>query len=101
MITEYLAYLKDNPQGYWFKAKLYGWGWVPATWQGWLAIALYIVIVAALALTVKENSAPSEVPVYFILSVVLLTTALLVLCYKTGEQPHWRWGLPKDKAPRH
>ena len=29
MIKEYIAYLKDNPQGYWFKARLYGWGWVP------------------------------------------------------------------------
>ena len=30
MIKEYIAYLKDNPQGYWFKARLYGWGWAPA-----------------------------------------------------------------------
>ena len=29
MLKQYIAYLKDNPQGYWFKAKLYGWGWVP------------------------------------------------------------------------
>jgi len=38
MIKEYIAYLKDNPQGYWFKAKLYGWGWDPAIWQGWLVL---------------------------------------------------------------
>jgi hypothetical protein len=31
MIEEYKKYLKDNPEVYWFKAKLYGWGWFPVT----------------------------------------------------------------------
>lgn len=44
MIKEYIAYLKDNPQGYWFKAKLYGWGWAPVKWQGLLVIAISIAI---------------------------------------------------------
>jgi hypothetical protein len=32
LFKEYTDYLKDNPQGYWFKRKLYGWGWTPARW---------------------------------------------------------------------
>ncbi len=27
MIKKYLNYIKDNPEHYWFKAKIYGWGW--------------------------------------------------------------------------
>ena len=23
------------PQKLWFKAKLYGWGWYPCSWEGW------------------------------------------------------------------
>ena len=44
MIKECIAYLKDNPRGYWFKAKLYGWGWVPVKWQGWLGVVIGIAI---------------------------------------------------------
>ena len=33
MLRQYIQYLKDNPQGYWFRRKLFGWGWVPVKWQ--------------------------------------------------------------------
>ena len=29
----------------WFKRKTYGYGWTPATWQGWLIIAVWIGLV--------------------------------------------------------
>ena len=48
MIKEYVSYLKDNPNGYWFKRKLYGWGWTPATWQGWFAIGVYVLLILGL-----------------------------------------------------
>ncbi|HYC83050.1 MAG TPA: hypothetical protein VEB60_00680, partial [Candidatus Paceibacterota bacterium] len=41
----YLRYAKDNPQRLWFKRKLYGWGWTPVTWQGWLAVLAYAGLV--------------------------------------------------------
>jgi hypothetical protein len=31
MFKRQLDYLRNNPQRYWFKRKLYGWGWTPAT----------------------------------------------------------------------
>ena len=30
----------------WFKAKTYGYGWYPVTWQGWLVILIYVLGVA-------------------------------------------------------
>ena len=31
---------------YWFPAKRYGWGWsFPTTWQGWLVMALYLILI--------------------------------------------------------
>jgi len=96
MIKEYIAYLKDNPQGYWFKAKLYGWGWDPAIWQGWLVLLVYVALVSLFALTIDENSPAREVVFTFILPVTLLTIALLRICYKTGEKPRWQWGPPKN-----
>lgn len=95
MWQEYLNYLRDNPHGYWFKAKLYGWGWTPVTWQGWLVIASYVGVLVLLSHFLNEALLPRDVLMRFILPVVFCTIVLLCICYKKGEKPHWQWGLPK------
>jgi hypothetical protein len=97
MIKEYIAYLKDNPQGLWFKRKLYGWGWMPVTWQGWLVIVGYVLLVVCFALTIDERSPAKEVVFTFVLPVAFLTFTLLRICYLKGEKPRWQWGPPHDK----
>jgi hypothetical protein len=97
MLKEYADYVRDNPQGYWFKKKLYGWGWTPVRWQGWVTIIIYLFLVTAFSLTVDESSEPQEVFFTFILPLLLLTSTLLRICYKKGEKPSWQWGLPKKK----
>lgn len=101
MIKEYIKYLKDNPQGYWFKAKLYGWGWTPVKWQGWCVIFLYIVLILTLVLT-REKDIPGNLDsgsnfLTFALPIIILTILLVIVCYKKGEKPRCQWGLPKDK----
>lgn len=59
MLQKYLSYLHDNPKGYWFKAKPFGWGWTPVTWQGWLVILVYIALILALV-SVREDSIPGN-----------------------------------------
>lgn len=97
MIKEYLSYLRDNPEGYWFKRKLYGLGWTPVTWQGWFVVLVYTVSLVKLALSLEKNAPVSNVLFTFILPVLLLTTVLIAICYKTGERLQWQWGLMKDK----
>lgn len=96
MIKEYLQYIKDNPEHLWFKRKLYGWGWTPATWQGWLVIFAYIVLVLLFAFTVDEKSPTNEIIFTSALPITLLTVTLIRICYKTGEKPRWQWGIPKN-----
>ncbi len=91
----YSAYVKDNPKGYWFKAKLYGWGWTPVRWQGWAVIGVYILATILFSLTIDNNSPPREVMFTFVLPVVFLTVLLFRICYRKGERPHWQWGPPK------
>ncbi|MFO0764963.1 MAG: hypothetical protein U0487_02865 [Patescibacteria group bacterium] len=96
MLQEFKEYVNNNPNGYWFKAKWYGWGWVPVTWQGWAVTLGYIALVLALALTIDERSSVKDVSFTFLLPVVILTACLIRICYAKGEKPGWHWGVPKD-----
>lgn len=95
IIKNYIEYLKDNPEHLWFKRKLYGWGWTPVRWQGWVVVFTYIILVLILARTVSDDSKGSEIILNFLLPIILLTVVLIRVCYKTGEKPRWQWGLPK------
>ncbi|KKQ39898.1 MAG: hypothetical protein US58_C0026G0004 [Candidatus Magasanikbacteria bacterium GW2011_GWA2_37_8] len=96
MIKEYLQYLHNNPKKYWFKAKLYGRGWVPATWQGWLVIVIFVGLLTLNSHRVSAAYPTSEVVSSFALQNIVLVLILILICYKTGEKPHWQWG-SKDK----
>ena len=76
-------------QRYWFYAKQYGWGWgLPATWEGWCVMGLYLVILVAAATWVP----PHRFPGCFAGTVTVATSISGVVAWKTGEPPHWRWG---------
>lgn len=92
LISIYIPYAKDNPRHLWFKRKLYGWGWTPVTWEGWLATFIYVGLVAACGLTLEETSAPEEIALTFALPTLILTAAFIALAYKKGEKPRWQWG---------
>lgn len=99
-LDAYKRYLQDNPRGYWFRAKVYGWGWVPVRWQGWVVVLVYVALLLLSAFTIDESSSSREVVFTFFLPLVLLTGALIRIAYRTGERPHWQWGVPdkyKDK----
>jgi len=95
IINKYIEYVKDNPEGLWFKRKVYGWGWVPARWQGWVVIGVYVGILILLGSTLDENSSDREAVFMFVLPLIILTSTLITICYKKGEKPRWQWGLPK------
>ena len=92
IIGVYIPYAQDNPRHLWFKRKLYGWGWTPVTWQGWLVTVAYVGLVTAFALTIDENSPVREIAFTFVIPVILLTTAFIRILYKKGEKPRWQWG---------
>ena len=97
MIQQYINYIKDNPKGYWFKAKWYGWGWTPARWQGFLVLGVYVVLVLSIGFSADANSHSVSDTLYGVtLPFLVLTAVLLAICWKKGERPHWSWG-PKSK----
>jgi len=101
MFKKYLDYFKNNPNHYWFKRKIWGWGWMPATWQGFLITLVYITLIATLVLN-REAPIPGNPDsgsnfLVLGLPIILLTAAFIFVVYKKGEKPKWQWGLPKDK----
>jgi len=83
--------MSSLPKNYWFKRRRYGLGWYPVTYQGWLAIAVYVTVVLVLPFTVDSSQA---------LPVVGFATLLLVgLCYAKGPKPRWRWGKSSSDDP--
>lgn len=80
----------------WFKRKLYGWGWTPVTWQGWLITGVYIALIIFFATGIADNATPKEVGLSFLLPLLILSVAFIRTAYRTGEKPRWQWG--KDRG---
>ncbi len=74
----------------WFKAKKYGWGWYPATWEGWAVILIYLLILSVLIYIFNSNI-EKFLDIYLV-SVFTLTGILIYISYKKGEKPGWHWG---------
>jgi hypothetical protein len=85
----------------WFKRRRFGYGWTPVTWQGWLTIAVFLLVVFAGLLLIPANSKTPVIDMFIYLAFVAL--AILGLVYvatKKGPSPKWRWGKKHDDNPR-
>jgi hypothetical protein len=83
------------PHPPWFKAKRYGYGWYPATWQGWLVMVIWLIFFAGAY--VRWNL-ETQFPLFFV-DIAASTGGLMVVAALTGEKPRWRWGR-KERASR-
>ena len=80
--------MTEQPR-YGFPAKRYGWGWgFPASWQGWMVIAVHVDLIGIGVAVIS----PSSQPTLFVAYLVFLTLLLIAVCWIKGEPPHWRWG---------
>lgn len=78
---------------YWFVAKKYGYGWVPATREGWLVLLGYFILVAAGAWFISSLFPDGQdFLVVFLPWVFMLSVALVLIAHRTGEPPRWHWG---------
>jgi len=80
----------------WFKAKNYGWGWYPSSWQGWIIVVIYILTILWNFYRLDEYShSNSDIIRPFVIQTFLITILLIYICIKTGEKPGWSWGKQK------
>ena len=72
----------DAAPRYWFPARQYGWGWgVPRTWQGWLVLISYLVVVLAPAMLFEGEA----VGVATLVAVLVASPLLIWVCFRKGE----------------
>lgn len=98
IFKNYIEYLADNPEGYWFKRKLYGWGWTPATKEGWFVTVVILASVFVLAFRVEQTATLGELVFTSFTPITLLIIALVIVAWRTGERPKWHWGFPEDTS---
>ena len=95
-IRKYSDYINNNPKGYWFKRKIYGWGWIPATKEGLAIILIFIVLLFVIGYDFALNGQYSNKGILlFYIKIVVLVLLLVFICYRTGEKPKWSWGFSK------
>jgi len=78
--------MPESDQKFWFHAKAFGYGWgLPASWQGWVVLILYILLVIG---TARLGPGDIKLPV-----ISILTVMFIIVVVFTGERPaKWRWG---------
>lgn len=89
--------MENTNKKLWFKAKTYGWGWQPTSWQGWLVLVVYIVLMVGMFFYFDNIYYSSiDTLIYFAIAYVPATFLLFYICVKKGEKPKWRWGKKKE-----
>lgn len=78
---------------YWFRARKYGYGWSPSTWQGYLVVILYLGGNIYYLLD-SLPGAQSEVDIFFrfVPKVLIFSAMLIIITYLKGEPVAWQWG---------
>jgi len=71
---------------YWFKRKRYGYGWMPASKEGWAVILLAGVLAIVFATRLESDPVPNGIYIF------LTAVVLIVINYAKGEKPRWQWG---------
>jgi cell division protein FtsW (lipid II flippase) len=74
----------------WFKAKRYGWGWYPATWEGWMTVLVWVVLFTASTIIFEMNV--EKFLQWHLIFTFTITALLIYISFKKGEKPGWRWG---------
>lgn len=92
-----------KPKKLWFRAKRFGWGWFPVSWEGWAVTVLYATLFtltfliffgwigAAAEASVGFRDLAFGV-IEFLIVIGLLSYSLYRICMARGEKPGWRWG---------
>ena len=94
--------MTNNKRNYWFKRRRYGYGWLPVTWQGWTVLLVFGAVLIGGGEVLLKNAPRhvySDAAGAYLALVLISTAVLVVIAYKKGPAPKWRWGKRDDDNP--
>jgi hypothetical protein len=74
-------------KNYWFTVKRYGYGATPCTWQGWVVLLFFLLLLMGMAILFSENTV-----LFAFASVVLVFMIIFISKYMSDDVWKWRWG---------
>ena len=74
----------------WFKAKKYGYGWKPASPEGWIVIIIFVSAIFGITYFFKED------PIVAVILSLICTFFAFIISIKKGDPLKWRWGEEKE-----
>ena len=84
---------------YWFKPKKFGYGFVPISWEGWLATLGFIIVIFILAYINKifAKDIATKDGFRFLFDLAVLCVLFTLICKrKLDGKLKWRWGRDDD-----
>ncbi len=85
-----------SKNNYWFKRRRYGFGWIPVTWQGWLTLALVLIIIF-MGTYLYSTSARTSQSFFLLLNTIAMAIILgVIVSTWKGPSAKWRWGKKDD-----
>ncbi len=87
---------------YWFKRRLYGYGWMPVSWQGWAATIIWITLIVVVNLfwpSSKSSGFLDFESIRYWLILILSTLIFSTITLLKGPKPKWRWGVKPTDNP--
>ncbi len=89
--------LTTKPTVLWFRARHYGWGWVPITWQGWGITAMYVFwLVSQIVFVYNHTHSISDFLIQTLPTIFIMWVFFVIICFATGDSPAWYWGRKID-----
>jgi len=80
----------------WFRAKHYGAGWYPCSWQGWVVILTFIFLIIINSFIIDSLFQAEKIrSIAFAIQMIVLTSILIFISKAKGEKFTWRWGKNK------
>ena len=80
----------------WFRAKYWGWGWYPVSWEGWLTILAFVALMIGNAFRLHVSHTNHVHLGEFLVETAILVVILITICWWKGERLGWRWGRPTE-----
>jgi hypothetical protein len=86
-------------QKLWFRAKNFGWGWYPVSWEGWLSTIIYVLFLYMNIYTAENWTKDIWTGVIeVIIPLIVVSASFFAICFMKGEKPVWRWGKVSQKS---